>query len=50
MTAELLGVKIDTSEMTLEELIESRDELQKVLDTLTHEIRSRKICEHKHKV
>ena len=50
MTAEFFGVKIDTSEMTLEKLIESRDELQKVLDTLTYEIRSRKICEHKHKV
>ena len=50
MTAELFGVKIDTSKMTLAELKEFRDEFQKVLDNLNHEIMSRMISEHKHKV
>lgn len=50
MTAEFSGVKIDTSEMTLEDLKESRDQLQTILDNMNHEIMSRMICEHKHKV
>lgn len=50
MTAEILGVKIDTSKMTTEDLKTLREELQKNLTTLNHEIRSRMISAHKHKV
>ena len=41
--------KIDTSSMTTEELINLRNAYQQVVDTLTHTIRLRKICEQKHK-
>ena len=41
--------KIDTSSMTTEELINHRNAYQQVVDTLTHTIRLRKICEQKHK-
>lgn len=37
--------KIDTSSMTTEELINLRNAYQQVVDTLTHTIRLRKICE-----
>ncbi len=51
MTKEFFGgtIKIDTSSMTIEELIENRNEYQKIADVLSHEITMRKICEHKHK-
>ena len=41
--------KIDTSSMTTKELINFRNAYQQVVDTLTHTIRLRKICEQKHK-
>ena len=41
--------KIDTSSMTTEELINHRNAYQQVVDTLTHTIGLRKICEQKHK-
>lgn len=41
--------KIDTSSMTTKELIDFRNAYQQVVDTLTHTIRLRKICEQKHK-
>jgi hypothetical protein len=43
------SVEIDTSSMSTEELKEFRDNLQQVVDVLTHELRTRKIREHKHK-
>ena len=44
----LFGIKIDTSIMTLPEMENARDELQEALDRLNHEIKSRKIADHKH--
>ena len=43
------SVEVDTSSMTTEELKEFIDKHQQVVDTLTHTIRLRKICEQKHK-
>lgn len=43
------SVKINTSSMTTEELEQFRNKLLDVVDTLTHEIRVRKMCEHKHR-
>ena len=43
------SVKIDISSMTTEELIKYRNNLQLIVDQLTHDIRIRKMCEHKHK-
>lgn len=42
------GVEMDTSSMTTEELKEFIDKYQQVVDVLTHELRVRKMCEHKH--
>lgn len=39
--------KLDTSSMTTEELKEFIDNLQHIVDILTHKFRKRKICEHK---
>lgn len=42
------GVEMDTSSMTKEKLKEFIDKHQQVVDVLTHELRVRKMCEHKH--
>lgn len=43
-----VSVKVDTSSMTTEELEQCRNKLLTVVDSLTHEIRVRKMCECKH--
>lgn len=42
------SVKVDTSSMTTEELEQFRNNLLRVVDSFTHEIRVRKVCAHKH--
>lgn len=43
----VFDIKIDTERMSLEEIKKARDEVQKVVDTLNHEIRTSRMAKNK---
>lgn len=45
---EILGVELDTKNMTLEELEKTRKEVRDLLAQLDYQIATRKLAEHKH--